>query len=356
MTSYGSDLGIDAMPDGVDPWLDVQPISHDLPLTGQEDTAPGKSVPDALDAILFDPPATDGPSRKTFALVDSATCPLLPEILETSGLDHKCLFTGKAKEDGSDAAPWLVELAPGHRLTRQLFSTTDWPGGLWEFQSGIILKTTLNLDELWAHCRKFTRIKDEARKWLFYRYWSAPVSTRVMALGNRPELLQFVSPFFPQCNIAFEVILLNNDMQARLSRMPETAPPTARPVLTDAAHHTIRLVRRAQQYETLIDIALKHATDQTDRQDNDIRTDLRLKRDWYFQVGFWQRDHIVKLLVWEVLLGPQFVDSYANGTVRAIITDAKAPFEAIMNIEFFLEAQEIRRAEAELTGETGSWP
>ncbi|GEM_PF-5372337 len=56
-------------------------------------------------------------------------------------------------------------------------------------------------------------------------------------------------------------------------------------------------------------------------------------------------------MVWEVLLGPEFIDSYANGAVKAIIASAKVPYEAIMNIEFFLEAQEHRRTEAKKTAD-----
>ena len=45
-------------------------------------------------------------------------------------------------------------------------------------------------------------------------------------------------------------------------------------------------------------------------------------------MGFWQCDHIARLLVWEVLLGPDFIDTYADGTIRAIIASARQPYEA----------------------------
>ena len=44
-----------------------------------------------------------------------------------------------------------------------------------------------------------------------------------------------------------------------------------------------------------------------------------------------------------MLLGPDFIDTYADGTIRAIVASARQPYEAIMNIELILEAQEIRR-------------
>lgn len=340
-------LGLSAGEAGPDRWLSVDFIDDILPLSGTTAPADIQPTADALRTLLFDPQRADGTRRRTYAILDAAVCPHLPELLETADLEHRCFFTGEAFEETGDVAPWLVALEPDHRLTRMLISTSDRPGGLWDLQPGIILKSSLDFAALWTHCRKFTRIQDAEGKWLFYRFWSAPASTRAMSLGNRPEMVQFVSPFFPTSDPGFEVLLLNTDLNARLTRIPGTHPPPHRPILTKAVHQTIRQVRRAQQYEELIEITLRHVQGKTPLAEPVIRHNLRIKRDWYFQVGFWQRDHIAKLLVWEVLLGPDFIETYAQGTIRAIIASARQPYEAVMNIEFFLEAQEIRRAEQE---------
>ena len=99
-----------------------------------------------------------------------------------------------------------------------------------------------------------------------------------------------VGPFFPDGERKIEVLLLNSEIQARLSRVPGTTSPVARPVLTKAAHNTIRQVRRVQQYEELIRVTQKHVAGQTDLTDKDVRSSLRLKRDGFFAAGFWQRD------------------------------------------------------------------
>ena len=327
-------------------WLEVCLLPHISPLDARSGFASGRTVPEVLEGILFDPVAQNTTPRTTYALLDAAVCPLLPEMLESSDLLHKCLFTGKTMEHSSDVAPWLVELKPDHSFTRKLMSAKDTAGGLWEMELGIILKSHDGFDKIWSHCRKFTRIQDDRGRWLYYRFWSPPVSTRVMALGNRPELAQFVSPFFPPAERGIEVLLLNSDMHAVLRRLPGTAQPTAPPVLTPAAHNTIRQVRRVQQYDELINITLRHVTGKTSLSDTVIRDILRGKRDRFFAMGFWQRDHLAKVMVWEILLGPNFLDTYANGTAKTIIASANAPYEAIMNIEYFLQAQEICRLEA----------
>ena len=343
-------LRIGAMAEGADRWLAVQPLPDFAPLEGLGLATAGVFMPEGLEPILFD--ATDqAPNpRGTFAIVDAAIYSLLPDILEASECRHKCLFQGQALQDSGDAAPWLVQLAPDNVLTRQLMSSQKNPGGMWEMELGIFVKSALPFDQLWGHLRKFTRIEDEDGQWLYNRYWAPPVSTRVMALGNRPELTQMISPLFPKEDPDFEVVLLNHDLNATLKRVPGTVPPIARPVLTTAAHRTIRQVRRVQQYEELIEIAMRHVKGKTDLSDSDVYSVLRLKRDGLFEAGFWQRDHLVKLMVWEVLLGPDFITHYASGAVKAIILAAKAPYEAIMKIEIFLEAQEARRKEQEEAG------
>lgn len=87
-------------------------------------------------------------------------------------------------------------------------------------------------------------------------------------------------------------------------------------------------MRRAQQDEALIDITLRHVQGKTALHEDDIRHNLRIKRERYVDAGFWQRDHIARLLVREVLLGPDFIDTYADGTIRAIIGGARQPYEA----------------------------
>lgn len=349
MVNFSSDvLGLDARGAAAEDWLSVEYLTGVAPVSGETPPRDIDAIADSFGMMLFDTQPVGDVCRTTYAILDAATFTSLPEILETSDLVYRCLFTGTALEENGAAAPWLVALEPQHRLTRMLISTSDRPGGMWDLAPGIIIKSNLDFAALWSHCRKFTRIQDAKGKWLFYRFWSAPVSTRIMSLGNRPEMIPFVSHFFPVADPGFEVLLLNTDLHARLTRIPGTVPPPQRPVLTDAVHQTIRQVRRAQQYESLIDITLRHVQGKTALREDDIRHNLRIKRDWYFAVGFWQRDHIAKLLVWEVLLGPDFIETYAQGTIRAIIASARQPYEAIMNIEFFLEAQEIRRAEQAL--------
>ena len=117
----------------------------------------------------------------TYAVLDAAKVQGLPEMLETSGLDHACLFQGAAAEDYGDVAPWIVRLEEGHRLTRGLFTQGDAPWDMWETEPGIFLRSATSLDARRNHLRKFTKVRDENGKWVFLRYWEP----RVIALYAR---------------------------------------------------------------------------------------------------------------------------------------------------------------------------
>ncbi len=105
-------------------------------------------------------------------------------------------------------------------------------------------------------------------------------------------------------------------------------------------------MRRIQQYDELIEIALPHVRGKVPLPDDAVRATLLRHRDYLFSLGFWQRDHLTKLMVWEVLLGPNFLVSYAAGRVAAILREATAPYEAIAEIEALLARQEEERKAA----------
>ncbi|MEP4929489.1 MAG: hypothetical protein ABJT31_17080, partial [Hyphomicrobiales bacterium] len=60
-----------------------------------------KTVPDALYEPLFGQP--DDTPLHTYAILDAAKFPNLPELLEVSGLVHRCLFKGDAFDELKDA-------------------------------------------------------------------------------------------------------------------------------------------------------------------------------------------------------------------------------------------------------------
>lgn len=111
----------------------------------------------------------------TFAVLDAAKTVNLPEMLEDSGLDHRCLFKGAAFEQLGNVAPWIVRLEEQSKLTRNLFTRSDAAWHLWGRFSGMFIRADAGLDDLWRHFRKFTQLRDEHGQTLYLRFWDKAV-------------------------------------------------------------------------------------------------------------------------------------------------------------------------------------
>lgn len=146
---------------------------------------PGSSsltVPSILSSRLFGRLEENGTDivPATFAVLDAASVTNLPELLSASGLEHECLFRGKAAEELSAAAPWLVRLEPANSFTRKLFTSGPAPWHLWGKISGSYLRFDGSYSELAMHLQRFTRLPDEKGKWYYFRYWDPGVMAVIL--------------------------------------------------------------------------------------------------------------------------------------------------------------------------------
>lgn len=164
--------------------LQIEAIENVVPLDAQIGAVVKKTVPDALYDALFGQPAPSPaeieaaggdpaavPPMQTYAILDAAKVTHLPEVLEDSELEHRCLFKGKAYDDLKNVAPWIVRLEDGNTFTRNLFTSSDAYWHLWDNEPGIYVRSRASLDDMWRHFRKFTKIKDEAGNWFYFRFW-----------------------------------------------------------------------------------------------------------------------------------------------------------------------------------------
>lgn len=176
-----------------DPWTDQQSPQTTADAPKALDVQTLTEAPEATTSpVLAD--ALFAPGQNTFAILDAAKIPNLPEILEGSGLPHRCLFKGRALNELQNTAPWMVQLTADDGLTRNLMAVSDAP---WDYRgksAGIFLRSAAPMDALWQHFRKFTKAQDAQGRTLFFRYWDAQVAKVYFAgLRGRPSR---VSQFF----------------------------------------------------------------------------------------------------------------------------------------------------------------
>lgn len=136
------------------------------PLGNDQFEWPLPCVPDALQPLFAD--------NGVFAIVDAAKVFGLVEQLAASDLRHQCLFKGQARETWGDVAPWLVQLPSDHAFTRRLFTSdadTNPVNGLYDTQAAMFVVSDLPFDAVFAHLRKFNKVKTEDGRVLFLRYY-----------------------------------------------------------------------------------------------------------------------------------------------------------------------------------------
>lgn len=173
------------------PWLTVRNIFGIEPFGSQIGGGSKKTIPDGLQESLFGVPASaaaleapSGDNRatplKTYAILDAAKVPLLPDLLETSGLAFRCLFKGAARQQLGTAAPYLVELRDGNGFVRRLFTDSDRAPKLWQSNCAVYLRSEQGLDEVVRHLRKLYLIRGNAGESDAYlRFW-APETLRIL--------------------------------------------------------------------------------------------------------------------------------------------------------------------------------
>ncbi len=216
------------------PALRIEIIEGVEPLDPQLGVFPKRTVPDTLYDALFGQAdsspaevevaggdASAARSMQTFAILDAAKIMNLPELLEDSGLEHRCLFKGGAFDELNEVAPWVVRLQEDSSFTRNLFTRSDAPWHLWDREPGIYIRSRRDLDEMWRHFRKFTRVKDETGKWFFQRFWE-PRMIRDCAESS-------ASPFAGR-DIA-GVVAINSEIGKATVVPPAPKTSTAAPVL-----------------------------------------------------------------------------------------------------------------------------
>ncbi len=171
---------------------DPRSSQHQSGLTGQPASRTWPADPDTLRGLLFSAPAQDGrlaPAEHVYAVLDGAAVFGLPELLETAGLQHACLFQGDAARDYAASAPWLVRLTPDHRLTRVLTDTGGRRGALsWASGPGLLIRSPLSLRGLRRQLRAYTMILDATRgRRMFFRFYD-PRTFRTVIVNARPQM------------------------------------------------------------------------------------------------------------------------------------------------------------------------
>lgn len=188
--------------------LRIDTIEGVEPLDMQIGVFPKKTVPDALHDALFGQPeptvaeieAAGGdpaavPPMQTYAILDAAKVTILPELLERSCLERRCLFKGAAYDELKNVAPWIVRLEEGNTFTRNLFTRSDAHWHLWDrsitASGAMFCRSRQSLETLQKHFRRFTQVRNQAGATIHLAFWSPQflAAARRTTLLHREEMI-----------------------------------------------------------------------------------------------------------------------------------------------------------------------
>ena len=119
----------------------------------------------------------------TYAILDGAQVPDLPQRLHASGLEHICLYRGKIPDDLAQVAPYLVVLKRDDEFTRYILEL-GW-GKAW----GIYARadTERGLQEIRKHFRTFLMVERPNGGPMYFRYYDPRIMRVYLPTCNREE-------------------------------------------------------------------------------------------------------------------------------------------------------------------------
>ncbi|WP_157831891.1 DUF4123 domain-containing protein [Thalassospira marina] len=307
-------------------WLDIKEIPGIEPLDGQFGVYPRKTVPDGLLEPLFgevEPTAAeisfyDGlenvPPLKTYAVIDAGKLTGGASAIETCGMPWRCMFKGKAAVELGDVAPYLIELDRGANFTRILFTHDPNANAqattrhLWHREPAIYIRSRADIDDLWKHFRRFTRIQDEMGKWYYLRFWEPEHLTK------RLENVDFARKF-----LSFDgngVLVCPTTKATYLIRKTETdMSGFSGPVTIDI--NVIENDLRRNWFErvagNIVASFPEHALDLPK-----VRALTEISVNRMQSYGFISENHLTILASWEVFYGERYESKDPDGLLETI--------------------------------------
>src|SRR4051794_34287685 len=94
-----------------------------------------------------------------WAVLDAARDDAVLEAVRNSGLEQRCLYSGRLDPEIAAIAPYLVKLEPDSSLV-----SNAW-GNAW----GVFLVAPGSMDEVRRHCRRFLKVLTEPGKRVLFR-------------------------------------------------------------------------------------------------------------------------------------------------------------------------------------------
>lgn len=123
-----------------------------------------------------------------FALLDAAREPRIPELLEASGEEYRCLYEGESADALASVAPYLARVPPSSALLETLV------GRGWGRSWGYFLACGEPLATVRGHLRRLQFVEDEEGESLYFRFYDPRVLRVFLPTCTPAEAEHFFGP------------------------------------------------------------------------------------------------------------------------------------------------------------------
>ncbi|KZB51065.1 DUF4123 domain-containing protein [Thalassospira xiamenensis] len=130
-----------------------------------------------LKEALFGLPE-DGSLLRTYLIVDAAVRKNIVGMFDLDVVDVpvRCLFKGKAAESIKEAAPYILDMTLSDDVRDGISDPSrfhkDFFARHWGRNTGIFIRSTASMAEVWNHFRKFTFVpREDNGQRIFMRFW-----------------------------------------------------------------------------------------------------------------------------------------------------------------------------------------
>jgi len=333
------------------PVLSIETIEGAEPLDDQMGVYPTKKVPDALYEPLFgQPEPTEAeiehygsreavPLMRTYAILDAAKAMFLPDKLNTSGLEYRCLFKGDAFDELKEVAPWLVRLEDENGFTTELFTAGTPPWYLWDKEPGIYIRSRAKFDEMWRHFRKFTRVQNRSEKWYYFRFWDPEVA---QVNFDHISTLKEVWPnwFFTQSGAhVFSCVVLRRSGVINLFSHPGVSFPSDLRSFR-ITESEVEKFRRSRLEKSLDDIKGRLSKHDPEKSPAEIESIVNQVVKRFSSFGFRSKASFFALAWCELRYGPIFERKLSEPVMKQIENSSRDEGLRINDIRAVLERDE----------------
>lgn len=146
-------------------------------------------MPSGLRDRIFDPVAAAS-STQTYLLMDAGVRSQFWGVFDPEDVDLpcRCLFKGRSAVELKSVAPYLVDLTMIEEPSRfhKAFLNRDWVG-----EEGILIQSEIDMDHMWQHLRRFTKVRTPQGTAAYFRFWDPRLLLYFLRACSVDELDRF---------------------------------------------------------------------------------------------------------------------------------------------------------------------